>query len=650
MDQGTIINILTTYEELFEQYGIFPNMIRGLMMTIVNDILRPICNVLYDVYLKTYELLDFTEYGPVQDLISEFEVFIYVALVISFLILGYIYILDKNNRPDWIKNAFVGLICVLTIPMILGKLNDITYQSSIAVLNWGNTSENATIADSVVLNNAYDLLYMVDNDFYNNGNLNSKNSIRTINAIDIEEVVTADNVIGDAKKDLFRNEVIYNSVGVASLKEIKKDAIFSISDPPYYYRWHIDFLPMIVQLIGIICAYAVCAWKVVQITWELIVDQLLIVLFSGDITGNQRIKKLMNFFINSYTVLLLINVFIKLYQLSFDFISTLEWNSLTKALIICFISFCVAQGPNIVQQILGIDAGISNGFGKLYAAAGIAKGMAGLAKMGAGVAGGVAGGVVGGAGEIIKDRNKDTSGPSSDETRTNESTKMEDVSNKKHDPYSQTESKSDGVIFNENSAPSRNQNDKRESPNPYSENKNTDSRESGTYSKENYPYSEENKKSSGSLNNISDAESDRQNGVYDNTSEPYNQNDDYMEKTEDGLKTDSMSQPYNQRNSSSQSYGDYENEDVQGDRKNNHPSGNQGENPIMEKSMPKMRDLKNERKVIFQEHREGMEKADRSRNSVVRATKAGYQRGKTAVKIVRHGADLINERKNKKKG
>lgn len=661
MSQGTIINILTTYDELFEQYSLISTVFRWIMMKCIM-VLRSICNVLNDVYISTYELLDFTEYGPIQNLITEFRIFIYAALVISFLALGYLYILDKNNRPDWIKNAFIGLICVITIPTILGKLNDLTYQSSMMVLSWGNGSQNtSTVADSTIINNAYDLLYMVENGFYNNGDLSSKNAINSINAIDVEEVVTSEKVSGDNAKQLFGNEVVYNSVGVPTLNEIKKDTIFTISEPPYYYRWHIDFLPLLIQLIGVICAYLVCAWKVVQIVWELIADQLLIVLFSGDLTGGQRMKKLITYFLNLYVVMLLINVFIKIYQFAFDYVNTLSWGSLTKALIIAFISFCVAQGPNIVQQILGIDAGISNGFGKVYAASGIAKAAVAAAKAGAGIAGGVVGGAIGSAGEILKERPHDESGPVSDENKNTSSQKMEDVNNKKHDPYNTSDGsgKDEGIIFNE-SNPNKNNgmNPKQEDnkPNGKSSLPVSDGKNDGIVFNENR---------SNSSSGYGDKEANTNRGTldysgYGSSEGIYDSNGNINSESTTGPYDESgngnnINASYGQDSSSGQEYSgspSYEDDDskMYSPHSDNRYQREEKINPFDENKAPKMRDLKNERKVILQEHREGMARAEQSRSGVVRSTKAGYQRGKTAVKIVRHGADLINERKNRRKG
>ena len=67
---------------------------------------------------------------------------------------------------------------------------------------------------------------------------------------------------------------------------------------------------------------------------------------------------------NSYIVILLSVVSVKINLLATEYVSGKNWGGFTKGLILFFVALAVIDGPNIVQKITGEDVGLSDGMQK----------------------------------------------------------------------------------------------------------------------------------------------------------------------------------------------------------------------------------------------------------------------------------------------
>lgn len=55
-------------------------------------------------------------------------------------------------------------------------------------------------------------------------------------------------------------------------------------------------------------------------------------------------------------------------MIAIEYISGKNWNGFTKGMFLLFIAFAVIDGPNLVQRINGLDAGLSDGMQKVMSA------------------------------------------------------------------------------------------------------------------------------------------------------------------------------------------------------------------------------------------------------------------------------------------
>lgn len=91
-------------------------------------------------------------------------------------------------------------------------------------------------------------------------------------------------------------------------------------------------------------------------------------LYSPNLTNGQKTIKILDGIKDSYIIILLSLVSVRLYMIAIEYISGKNWNGFTKGMFLLFIAFAVIDGPNLVQRITGLDAGLSDGMQKVMSA------------------------------------------------------------------------------------------------------------------------------------------------------------------------------------------------------------------------------------------------------------------------------------------
>ena len=135
----------------------------------------------------------------------------------------------------------------------------------------------------------------------------------------------------------------------------------------YYYRYDVEWYTVIVGLISMIIVYVCLAYKVVRILYEVVVQRLLAALYSANLTSSQKTLKILDSIKDSYITLILVMVCLKIYLLAFKMVGETEFGEFSKVMVLLFVAFAVVDGPNIIQKLTGVDAGLSSGMGKMIA-------------------------------------------------------------------------------------------------------------------------------------------------------------------------------------------------------------------------------------------------------------------------------------------
>ena len=415
MSDLDVAKILVRCNSVFKQNSLVSSIFRflgWLLMKLLAE-LSSACESLYNLCFK---FVDFTSYSKVEQYINKFQT-VWIALVcLSILFLGIILIFWQDKKPKFVVNLLIAILVVSSSGFIIDKMNGFLSTSVRKELMGG--SETTTATYSIIGNNVRDLIYMdakvgIANLYDKNedGIRNYKGvyenlSKKQLELIDINETLDPDDASGDLKKVLSVRPV-YISKGLVNTKSNDYQKVgeeyYELEDVydgvawtnmlnEYYYRYTVDWLPAYLELLSLIIVYLFMSYKVIRSLYEIAVNRLLAYLYSANLSGGKKILKILDSIKDTYIVLIFTMICIKLYLIATEFISTMNVNGISKGLILLFLAFALLDGPNMVQKLTGIDAGMSDGMGKMmtmfygsqmagsviHTATGMARGAGGL--------------------------------------------------------------------------------------------------------------------------------------------------------------------------------------------------------------------------------------------------------------------------------
>ena len=403
-----LIKIYTDYSDLFKQNDLVSNAFRSLGCGVLS-FLVVIADCASGLFEKSFGMIDFTKYQPVQDFISDWQV-VWVALLcaaIGWLGINLVFNSDKN--PKIATNICVAILVVTSMTWMISQMNTLL-ATGVRKEILGTTTTN-TVYETLG-NNVHDLKYI--DSVAGLKNLGSKNAdgVKYANAgtpmnkkiwkaLKINEIVNPDDV-KDESKDIVENYKTDIPTADGKVKSMISECYDGVAWTDllntYYYRYEIDWLESFLEIISIAIIYLFFSYKVVRTLYEVVFSEILAMLYSPNLTNGQKTIKILDGIKDSYIIIVLSLVSVRLYMIAIEYISGKNWNGFTKGMFLLFIAFGVIDGPNLVQRITGLDAGLSDGMQKVMSAYYAGGMMAGAARG----AGHIASGVAKGAGKFGK--------------------------------------------------------------------------------------------------------------------------------------------------------------------------------------------------------------------------------------------------------
>lgn len=307
---------------------------------------------------------------------------LFVLLAFSLLFSGYLLIFQRKIQAETIAvNLIIAISIIVLLEEGMGKVNDFT-DESVTVVNNGQLfdSEEGTISENILSRNIQDVIE------FDQGNFESTEPVQSIPYDMAKSLVVTEKLKGDEgvtieNEKVFENYVSLSADGEGVLTKLDQGGLVSYNDQ-YYYRYSVDWLTIIVTLAVMGFTLFSIAYKLARLSFELVFNQLLVTILAPiDVHDGQKTKKILQNIINIFIVIILIFLSMKLYVIGTSF---LENNFDGLIYLIALIGFSVAliDGPNVVERLFGIDAGLKNGWGVAaggYTAYKGLKGAAGLA-------------------------------------------------------------------------------------------------------------------------------------------------------------------------------------------------------------------------------------------------------------------------------
>lgn len=402
MSNDAIIKILMENRWLFVNNDFFITIFRFIGWILVKG-LTMLANACASVYDIAFKFVDFSQYAPVRDFIDSWKPVFIALICLSLFIMGVILIMYYEKRPKFVINLCLAVLVVSSTTYIFGMLNNVVVAGKDAIV--GNNSSQPVY--DVIKDNIYDLVYIDAQIGLSNLN-GSRGDYPTYSTFDQEnmDMINTGEVINyqtnkmttSESKDILKQRLYYVYGTGPGLEEVYNGFGWNTTDSDdwfngFYYRYKVDWVPLYMSLISLCLVYFLMGYKVFRLLFELGVYQIVAVIQSANLSGSQKTLKVLDAIKNSYVVILFTCVLIKFYSLGAQYInSTITNNGLIRGIFLIFLALAVVDGPNLIQQLYGIDAGLSSGFGKLmggyYAMRAAGHTVAGAAK---GIKGGIGG-------------------------------------------------------------------------------------------------------------------------------------------------------------------------------------------------------------------------------------------------------------------
>ena len=356
--------ILTRYGSYFEGQNLILTGLRELFYLVLSFLYSFIkgCG---DLLSKAYNVLTFDTQSRVNEIFGGAlsTEFLTAVVLIVVVCIGIAFILNSNSikGSKIIQNIMFGLLVVFILPTFINSVNGIIGSSDMG--NISTSSVNKIFSANIV-----DLKYCfggdtvidptgeVHNGFpddYDYSLLPMDELIKGSETPGIDEVFT---------KTLLNRGSVDEELGECSSGEIFGNFISFLSS--YYYRYKVDMFPIFLSEIATILVMVFTFFKVVRLCYELIVNHFFAYIFAiTDIASGAKLREALKSILSTYVVLIYCSVAISLFNTfqAWIFDSSI-FNNFEASICIIPVAMAVIDGPNLIERLFGIDAGIKSGF------------------------------------------------------------------------------------------------------------------------------------------------------------------------------------------------------------------------------------------------------------------------------------------------
>ncbi len=381
MKDEEILKVLETFSDYLQVGDIVNYVLRWLGWFLIVG-LSLVVDALEGVTDAILGIKGFFNSPEIQNFVDMLYPLFVVLLAISFLYIGYMFIMNKQmNRSQIIINIFVTLsvLCLLSTGMT--KVDKFT-DDAIAVVK---SEQKGSLSDEIIKKNITDVAVIDQNGWKKKEDMNPKNNIpeKNIRQIDITEKIdedfefTKDKDLSDNGKKILKNKRVMDALGVASLAELK-DGWFDFF-PEKYYRWHWNFWNIFFTLLITGLTLLLVSIKLARLFYELAFNYLLAnILAPADVANGQKLKAVLSNILNIFIATIMIFLSLKLYLIGTAFLHD-KLNGVPYLIALAAFSMAVLDGPSVVERLFGIDIGLKSSWGMLVGGFALGKGIGSLA-------------------------------------------------------------------------------------------------------------------------------------------------------------------------------------------------------------------------------------------------------------------------------
>ena len=352
-----------TENNVLELVGIFSYGLRYLGWILIQGLVK-LVDGLENAVSTIYNINNFFETKEVVHFLDNYKPVLWTIFAIALAFIGFqIMFQRKRDKGQIPVNILISITIIVGLPFLMTELNKAT---KLIVDNNIGTYESS--AKEIVKGNLSDLYYL-DSVGYRLSDKKNNISINNIMSIDINEKLDIGKISNDKAKEALKYKMIEDSSGNLNTQKLDK-SFFSFLDEDYY-RYNLNFMVVIGSLLVSIIAMFCSCLKIGRILIELAFNKILAtVLAFSDIGTGKKLKMVVENILSMFAILISTSVLLKLYVVFTGWLNspdvTIE-NQVVKLLVLGAGSWAVIDGPNIIERIFGIDAGIKSSWGAVVA-------------------------------------------------------------------------------------------------------------------------------------------------------------------------------------------------------------------------------------------------------------------------------------------
>lgn len=371
---------------------------------------------LYSGLQQVFDAITFSYSDQVLALVSRYSVLYKAFFLVAVTGLGLYLIMRKGQKElNTVMCVFIMIVILSGMPLMMQKIGTLTNASSNYVMQQWNNSANekkVTSISGTVLKDSIVDLRKVDKNMtdtslpkglkkgqgYNNFNSNTWKSIDINSRMDYE---SSDYTL--THKSVWENRLeASDESGQYELSKIDKWTKFNSR---YYYRYQITSWFSIFMMLG--CMSFLLFFLIIRAA-KIVIDLAGAMIYTPfiavtDLTTGQRIKEAIKDIIAHFAAMFVLAAFMGLYFVGYAWINSANLSIVPQIGMHVALVWAILDGPNIIERIIGVDAGFSGVWKTVMATKSgvdIARGIGGAAAKTGKSAESAAGKVAKGAGRV----------------------------------------------------------------------------------------------------------------------------------------------------------------------------------------------------------------------------------------------------------
>ncbi|EDT70192.1 conserved hypothetical protein [Clostridium perfringens D str. JGS1721] len=352
-----------TENNVLELVGIFSYGLRYLGWILIQGLVK-LVDGLENAVSTIYNINNFFETKEVVHFLDNYKPVLWTIFAIALAFIGFqIMFQRKRDKGQIPVNILISITIIVGLPFLMTELNKAT---KIIVDNNIGTYESS--AKEIVKGNLSDLYYL-DSVGYKLSDKKNNISLDNIMNIDINEKLDIGKINNEVGKNSLGEKLTEDNSGNLITQKLDK-SFFSFLDEDYY-RYNLNFMVVIGSLLVSIIAMFCSCLKIGRILIELAFNKILAtVLAFSDIGTGKKLKMVVENILSMFVILISTSVLLKLYVVFTGWLNSPDVaieNQVVKLLVLGAGSWAVIDGPNIIERIFGIDAGIKSSWGAVVA-------------------------------------------------------------------------------------------------------------------------------------------------------------------------------------------------------------------------------------------------------------------------------------------